>query len=107
MIHQTYQGFPLLSEDFFDGAVHNGSLVDVVKVVDEGTDSNGGEQVHCNLVWGVVGCNELNCCNMSNDQCQTNQAYGTHLLVLESECKMIKVHWIEQYRDEHRKSTYM
>ena len=85
MIHQTYQGFLLLSKDFFDGAVHNGSPVDVIKVIDEGTDSDGCDQVHCNLVWEVVGCNKPNCCNMLSDQCWTNQAYGTHLLVLERE----------------------
>ena len=85
MIHQTYQGFPVLSKDFFDGAVHNGSPVDVIEVVDKGMDRNGCERVHCNLVWEVVCCNKLNCCKMLSDQCQTNQAYGTHLLVLERE----------------------
>ena len=67
MIHQNYQGFLPLSEDFFDGAIHNSSLVDVVEVIDEDMDSDGCEWVHCNLVWEVVGCNELNCCNMLSD----------------------------------------
>ena len=67
MIHQTYQGFPVLSKDFFDGAVHNGSPVDVVEVVDKGMNSDGCEQVHFNLVWEVVGCNEINCCKMLSD----------------------------------------
>ena len=85
MIHQTYQSFPLLSKDFFNGVVHNGSPVYVVKVVDEGTDSNGCQQIHFNFIKFVGRSNELNCYKILSDECWTNQAYSTHLLVLERE----------------------